>query len=61
MNEKYLERLGIAVMDVCKITNIEPLAVGLYINKVIELLEKEEMRDLREAVNRSQGNANDSQ
>ena len=59
MNEKYLEKLGAAVIDVCKIDDIEPLAVGLYINKVIELLEKEEMRDLREAVNWSQGINND--
>ncbi len=41
MNEKYLQKLGVAVMDVCRITNIQPLEVGLYINKVIELLEKE--------------------
>ena len=60
MNEKYLEKLGAAVIDVCKIDDVPALTVGLYINKVIQLLEKEEMRDLREAVNRSQGNAHDS-
>jgi hypothetical protein len=61
MNEIYLERLGRIVCNTYGIKEQDHYRVGKLINSTYKLLEEEMMRDLREAANKSQGNANDSQ
>ena len=60
MNEVYLERLGRIICDTYTIKDQDHYRVGKLINATYKLLEEEMMRDLREAANQSQGNANDT-
>jgi len=54
MNDRYLEHLGRLIINTYGIKEQHPLMVGKLIQTSYRLLEEEEIRDLREEVNKSQ-------